>query len=64
VVSGLFIAGFGMVIYWSAVAWLIYGYVCLPSEALAEFDSRQWSVMLLLGLAPVALGLYWMGTHG
>jgi hypothetical protein len=64
IISGFAIAGFGMVVYWAGLSWLIYGYVCLPSEAMAEFDARRWSVMLVLGLGPVAYGLYWIGTHG
>jgi hypothetical protein len=60
--AGFATAGFGLIIYWSALAWIIYGYICLPSEALAEFDSRKWTAFLLLALAPVGLGLFLIGT--
>jgi hypothetical protein len=56
--AGFATAGFGLIIYWSALAWIIYGYISLPSEALAEFDSRKWTAFLLLALAPVGLGLF------
>jgi len=52
--AGFAIAGFAVVIYWTAWAWLIYGYVCLPAEALADFDGKRWTMMFLTTAVPVA----------
>jgi hypothetical protein len=63
-IAGFMIAGFGLVIYWTALSWIIYGYICLPSEALAEFEGAQWTVFLLLGFAPIVGGFLLMGMSG
>ncbi len=46
--SGGAIAAFGLIVYWTAWAWVFYGYVCFPSEALADFNSTQWLLMILV----------------
>jgi hypothetical protein len=64
VFSGMAIAAFGMVIYWTAVAWLMHGEVCMPAEALAEFDGTKWMIFLLLGFAPLSALFIYAGTAG
>jgi len=64
IVTGIFIAGFAMVIYWTAVAWLLYGNICMPAEAMAEFDSTKWMVFLLAAFAPMSLFFLWLGLTG
>jgi len=64
VISGLFIAGFGMVMYWSAVSWILYGYVTLPSEAMAEFDGKKWTVFLLATFLPIAAFFWYLNARG
>ncbi len=56
-IAGILIAGFAMVIWCTAVAWMIYGYLAMPAEALADFDAKRWVAFLLLGSAPVTIGL-------
>jgi hypothetical protein len=63
-IAGVMIGGFGLVIYWTAVSWVVYGWICLPSEALAEFNSAQWTVFAVLALAPIAVGLALFQAHG
>ncbi len=40
--------------YCTGVMWLLYGYVCVPMEALLAFDTRRWLVLIGLALLPVA----------
>ncbi len=64
VIAGMLIAGFALVIYSTAVAWMIYGDLAAPSEALADFDGKRWVAFLLLALAPIAIGLALIGGGG
>lgn len=64
VFAGMAVAAFGMVTYWAAVAWLIYGYVCLPGEALSEFDGTRWMVFALLASAPMVALFAWLAAKG
>jgi len=57
-IGSFFIGGFGFIVYWSALSWLLYGYVVFPSEALAEFGSRHWFVFVLATLGPIAALFY------
>ncbi len=59
--SGGAIAAFGLIVYWTAWAWVFYGYVCFPSEALADFNSRQWLMMILVTVLPVAVAAIALG---
>ncbi len=56
--------GVAMVVYWSALGWLMAGEVCGPSEALADFTGLQWIIFILLGGAPVYVGLALLGAGG
>ncbi len=44
-----------MVLYCTALTWLLYGYVCVPSEAVVEFDGRKWLLMIALTVLPIAV---------
>ena len=57
----LLAAGFALLCYWTAVIWVLYGEACLPSDALADFVGVQWVVFLILGSAPIWIGLALMG---
>ena len=64
--GGLFaafaIGAFALVTYWTAVSWLIYGYICLPAEAMAEFNGTQWFAFMLTNVLPAAYILWRMKT--
>ena len=64
VFAGMAIGAFALVIYWTAVAWLLYGEVCMPAEALCEFDGTRWLVYLLLAFAPMTGLFYYLGRAG
>ncbi len=51
----LLIGLLAMVFYCTALTWLLYGYVCVPSEAVVEFDGRQWLLMIALTVLPIAV---------
>jgi hypothetical protein len=53
VFAGLSMIGFGLMMYTTAFIWVMYGYVCLPAEALTEFDGAKWMVVFLIAIAPV-----------
>ncbi len=44
-----------MVLYCTALTWLLYGYVCVPSEAVVEFDGRRWLLLIALTVLPIAI---------
>ena len=55
---GAMISAFGIgagavIIYWTAWSWLLYGRVCVPAEAMAEFDGRKWFVFVLATVVPI-----------
>ncbi len=41
--------------YCTGVMWLLYGYVCLPMEAVLAFDARRWLVLVGLALVPIVV---------
>jgi hypothetical protein len=51
--AGFAIGAAGMICYWAAIAWLMYGALAAPSEVLSEFDSTKWTVFILLAMLPV-----------
>jgi hypothetical protein len=63
VIPAMFIGGSAMVIYWTAVSWLLLGDLCMPSEALAEFNGTHWLIFALLAAAPVVGTLIWFSTR-
>jgi hypothetical protein len=55
VFTGPAIAAFGLLTYWTAWAWVFFGDVCMPADALAEFGTAQWLLMLLVTALPIAV---------
>jgi hypothetical protein len=51
-----------LIFYCTGIMWLLYGYVCLPMEALLAFDGKRWLVLVLLALVPVAAAVS-LHTH-
>lgn len=62
--TAIAIGAFAAVVYWTALAWMLHGELCMPSEALAEFDGTKWMVFLLLAFAPVSAFFYYVGATG
>jgi hypothetical protein len=53
-IAAFAIGGAGVVCYWTAIVWMQCGYLCAPTEGLADFDSLQWTIFVVLGFAPLA----------
>lgn len=51
----LLIGMLAMLCYCTAVIWMLYGYVCLPSEAIIEFDAARWLLLIALTVVPIAV---------
>jgi len=51
----LLVGVLAMVFYCTAVIWVLYGYVCVPSEAVVEFDGLRWLLLVALTLVPIGL---------
>ncbi|MDP6107288.1 MAG: hypothetical protein QGI33_02490 [Candidatus Brocadiia bacterium] len=49
----------GVLLYWTALCWMLYGHVCAPVEAMAEFQSKHWMVLVGMTVAPIGL-LFWL----
>jgi hypothetical protein len=58
--TGFAAGGGAMILYWSAWSWILYGDVCSPVEALAELQSRQWFVLMLVTVVPMGLAIWGM----
>jgi len=56
-ITAVFVGSGGVVIYWTAFSWMMYGYVCTPVEAMSEFRGVHWFVLLLATLIPGGLFL-------
>ncbi len=56
--------GMAMLVYWTALGWLMVGEGCGPVAALADFTGLQWIIFILLGSAPVYVGLALLGAGG
>ena len=52
--------GGGVILYWTAWSWILYGAVCSPVEALADLNSRQWFVLMLVTVVPMGLAIWGM----
>lgn len=57
VLSSFSIGAAGMVLYWTVVCWILSGYICMPVEGLADFNSLQWTLFALATLVPGSLFL-------
>jgi len=62
--EAIFVGAFAVVAYWAGITWILCGYVCLPAEALAEFDGRKWTILFVLTVLPLALFLALVKSHG
>lgn len=62
--SGMMMAGLGVLCYAQAVAWMIRGELALLNDCLVDFDGAQWNIFTLALLTPLAvivgLGLWLM----
>jgi len=59
-ISAFAIGGGGMLIYWTCVSWLLYGYIVVPVEAMTEFQGKHWMALVLATLIPGAAFLLLM----
>jgi len=54
--------GAAVMVYWTALSWLLYGHVCSPVEALAEFQGKHWTFLILMTCTPIGIFLFIMGA--
>ncbi len=59
-ISAFAIGGAGVMVYWTALGWLLYGYICVPVEAMCEFQSKHWMALVMASVVPAALFLMLM----
>jgi hypothetical protein len=57
VFGGVAIMAAGLVVHAQAVGWILFGTFALLPECLAELDSNQWLVFILLVFGPIAVFL-------
>ncbi|MFP4026467.1 MAG: zinc-ribbon domain-containing protein [Candidatus Brocadiia bacterium] len=53
----------GVMLYWTALSWLLYGYICLPVEAMSEFEGKHWTVLFLASILPVTAFFWYAKTQ-
>ena len=63
-VNGVWITMFfcgagGIILYWTAWSWLLVGDVCVPVEAMAEFQGKHWTMLIMVTVIPIGL-LFWV----
>ena len=63
ILPGMAIGAFALVVYWTAVAWLLHGELCMPADAVAEFDGTKWMVFLLIAFAPMSAFFWYLGAR-
>jgi hypothetical protein len=51
--------GGGVLLYWTAWCWLLFGEVVVPVEAMSEFQGRHWMVLALVTFVPMGI-LIWL----
>lgn len=57
-ITCFWIGGAGVLLFWTALSWIMYGHLANPVEALAEFEGKHWTVFTFLtGLLVVAFVL-------
>jgi hypothetical protein len=61
-IAPFMIGGFGLICYWAAIAWLLNGYVCMPTDAMVDFDGRKWTAFWVLAMLPLSLLLLWLAV--
>lgn len=57
-VTACFIGAGGVILYWTGLSWIMYGYVCSPIEAMTEFQSRHWIVLVMATVIPATVFLF------
>lgn len=62
VVTAMCIGVFALVSYWTALTWLLSGYVCVPAEGMCDFRTGQWLAFILLGVGPIAVCIGLIGA--
>jgi hypothetical protein len=60
VLSSFSIGAAGIVLYWTVICWILSGYLCMPVEGLADFNSLQWMLFALATLVPGSLFLWFV----
>ena len=56
-------AGFGLMVYSQALAWLLTGELQLLTDALADFDAYRWVLFLILCLTPFGIVIERIGKY-
>jgi hypothetical protein len=64
VIAAMLIGGFALLLYWTAVAWVLSGEICMPAEALADFNGTQWMLFVGLTALPIGVCMALLGLHG
>jgi len=49
------LGGGGMILYVSALTWLLYGCICNPVVAMADFKAKHWLLLMTLTVGPPSL---------
>lgn len=42
-----------VILFWTALSWILYGETVMPAEALAEFDAVHWLLLCVLTIAAI-----------
>jgi len=63
-ISGMFIGGFALILYWTALAWLLTGDICMPVDALTDFNGTQWTLFVVMTVLPIGVCLAFLGLRG
>lgn len=53
--AGLVTGLLALMCYCTALTWLLYGYVVVPTEAVVAFDGRKWLALIALTVVPIAI---------
>jgi hypothetical protein len=60
--AAFMVGALGVMAYWTACVWVIAGYLCMPSEGLADIQGVQWWAFFLVGFGPFLAALALMGS--
>jgi hypothetical protein len=61
-IAPFMIGAFGLICYWAAICWLLSGFVCMPTDAMVDFDGRRWSAFFVLAVLPLSLLFLWLAV--
>ena len=62
-IAAMFIGGFALLMYWTALAWLLTGEICMPVDALVDFNTTQWMLFVGLTVVPIGICMAFLGLH-